>query len=147
MLSGVADNPAVLASTVSGSGTLSLGSLFLTGYGILNMMAETRISSLAAIKITGPGNLLSVGGTFGNGTYTLVAGSSLFASDIALTGGAVGGSTLSLGSAGIVGRSTIIFTNSPAALQVIVVGAPWNIAFNGSSGSWNTSRSDAILTP
>jgi hypothetical protein len=142
MLSGSPGSPAILVSTVSGLGTLQVGPLTLNGYSTLNMVAGTTISSLGNINILGLGNVLNVSGSFGSGTYTLVSGSSLSVTGISLTGVAVGGGTIALDSTATAGRASYAFTKTPVALQVVVVGVPWNIAFNGSSGSWNTNPSN-----
>ena len=142
MLSGSPGSPATLVSTVSGLGTLEVGPLTLNGYSTLNMVAGTTISSSGDINISGLGNVLNVSGSFGSGTYTLVSGSSLSATGVSLTGVAVGGSTIALDSTGAAGRASYAFTKTPVALQVVVVGVPWNIAFNSASGSWNTNPSN-----
>jgi fibronectin-binding autotransporter adhesin len=122
-------NLTIGALTLSGGGNISLGTVANT------------ITSSGAVNVSGTGNLITLGGTAaaaGN-TYSLISGTGVSASGISLTGGAVGGLTIALGTSADLGRTTYAFTPTATALQLAVTGGAFNLTWNGGNANWNTT--------
>ncbi|MEY3895957.1 MAG: hypothetical protein RLZZ214_1477, partial [Verrucomicrobiota bacterium] len=123
------------------SGSLSVGAFTLTGGAnvVLGGAANT-IASSGAVNISGSGNLLSIGGAAASiNTYNLLTGTSMTASGISLTGTAVNGLTIALGTSSTLGRTTYAFNSTATALQLDVSGGAFNLSWNGGNANWNTT--------
>ena len=135
------------ATLSSSSNILNVGSITLSGGAniVLGAIGNT-ITSTGVVGISGTSNLLTINGATSTAiqTYTLVSGTSLAASGISLTGGAVGNQTIALGGNATVGRTTYNFFSTVTALQLDVTGGAFNLTWNGGNSipanyNWNTT--------
>jgi fibronectin-binding autotransporter adhesin len=130
-------------SNTAGSSLTGLGSVTLDGNTNLLFPVSNGLTSSGAISISGSSNLLTISGFASSGnTYTLLSGASLSSPGfISLTGSAVGGLTISLGSSGTSGRTTYAFSQTATARQLAVTAAAdyWN---GGASGVWDTTTAN-----
>ncbi|MFZ0435497.1 MAG: autotransporter-associated beta strand repeat-containing protein, partial [Chthoniobacterales bacterium] len=143
-IAGSAANQATLSSLLSGTNITLGGPLFIGGYATIAIAdANSIFSGLSDITISGNGNYIDFSGIVGlNSTNTLLSGTNITGNSISLTGLGVGGGTLSLGGSFTSGHNNFTFTNTGTQLQVISSVVSLDLAFNGSSGNWDTNSSN-----
>ena len=134
------DSPATLESTLSNS-TLNVGVLTLDGVASIVLPPNGGIQSAGAVVIHSTGNSIEIAGdSWGAGTHTLLAGTSLELDDLAtitLTGSVLDGRTLAVGTSVIVGDTIYTYGSNATSLYLQIT--PFN-SFNSliASGDWNT---------
>jgi fibronectin-binding autotransporter adhesin len=138
LLAGEAGNAASFTSTAAGD--LGLASVTMGGNATIGLAAGTTIAAAGGVSFAGTDNFLSLSGVASPGsTYSLLTGTSLDTSgSIVLTGAAVGGQVISLGSSATVGRTTYAFSNTGTALQLGVTGTQLTLTWTGADTNfWN----------
>lgn len=130
------------------SGSLTIGALTTTGAATISLAGLTNgIASSGALSFGGFADTITVGGSPSAGTYTLVSGTSLAgASNMSLTGAAVGGLTLTLGNSGTSGRKAYQFTSTGTSLQLITTANVSSLTWAPSipSGDWDFTAANWV---
>ena len=122
-----------------------MGTLNLNNNATLNLVAQnSEITSTNAVSFIGTNNYLSLSGIWGSGTYTLLSGTSITGTNIALTGQAPGYGTVTLGTGtATVGRSTYAFADVNNSLVLTTVNGAYNLIWSGSQDkAWNTTSAN-----
>jgi autotransporter-associated beta strand protein len=125
--------------------TLSVGAVTLNGNSTISLQPNSKIVSTGAVSISGTNNLLSISGsTWGNGTSTLLSGTSMTQNaTISLTGQTLNGATLALGGNTTVGRVNYAFSSNLTSLILNTDGVTFNLVWTGgTAGDWNTTSAN-----
>jgi len=135
-IAGVSGTAATFTNSLA-SGTMNLGPVGMAGSATIAMPVAGTIVSSGAVTLSGADNLLSLSGVAAAGnTYTLLQGSSLANTGaVSVTGAAVGGQTIALGSSVTVGRNTYSFTSTANALKLVTTGSQVTLTWTGATNN------------